>query len=563
MDFRDSYIRIWNSIFIIVSFVFYFSFSGDASGQSQGGLTSDQEYRNKISKSMSLGGQGADKAFGENISLYDGGTLFYIEDISIPGSFDLPVRLARSFDVVPGNRGRGNGIPKIIDGLDDWEVDIPYISGVWTKDIGWSSESGGIVGGLFVSQPTLQRCSVTNPLVSTYSVGNGITVSWGGGMQESLLIASNPSYMSADSGISYPWVTESKAIFSCLAKTKNGYPGEAFVAQTVDGKKYYFDWGIEKPYPYYIGSNNRPAAGKLVSLMLSHVEDRYGNWVNYVYTGSRVSQIVSSDGRSIAMSYDSSGNLLIGAANGKIWAYTYTRSGDDDGGLSQVVLPDGTRWSYAKSGALHSRAAAPPREDVSICDSIYGSAGLPFSYSITSPSGAVGKFSFAIKSIKRNNDGPCTGVQPYYYDSWALQERIVTGSGMSQQKTTYDLGQTNSTSERWVTETQPDGSKHMELYGANPLLNERRILATKDISSTGVILKSVAYSYIQGGGGQPFPERLGSTILGVGYNPQSGIFAPVSSTSIQMDGASFSSSTTRFDSFARPVEIKVVGLSEN
>lgn len=133
-------------------------------------------------------------------------------------------------------------------------------------------------------------------------IGFGIDVRWNGGNGEELLIADDPAYASSPELESPKWMTASRARFTCLAATRNGYPGEAFVGHTPDGKKYFFDWGVERPYAtakFNDGAANRMVARKRVYLLASRVEDRYGNWVTYSYNGYKLNAIESSDGRRI------------------------------------------------------------------------------------------------------------------------------------------------------------------------------------------------------------------------------------------------------------------------
>ena len=90
--------------------------------------------------------------------------------------------------------------------------------------------------------------------------------------------------------------------FACTSSTKNGYPGEGFVAISPKGEKYYFDWVVSRPYSalskrYANYAHSTARMGRLaVYFLVSRIEDRFGNWVSYTYSGDKLSQITSNDG---------------------------------------------------------------------------------------------------------------------------------------------------------------------------------------------------------------------------------------------------------------------------
>jgi YD repeat-containing protein len=44
-------------------------------------------------------------------------------------------------------------------------------------------------------------------------------------------------------------------------------------------------------------------------MMVSRIEDRFGNFVTYTYAGNRLTAITASDGRSITLSYNANGHV--------------------------------------------------------------------------------------------------------------------------------------------------------------------------------------------------------------------------------------------------------------
>ncbi len=319
----------------------------------QDGLFSYQEYEKRVKSAQNLAAISADQVFGDRTSSFDGNTEFFSEDVSIPGNFDLAVSVARRFGVESANRGISDSEARGLTLFDDWEIVVPHMSGVWTTASGWVTGQPGA--------QTTQRCTtnVAPTLVDTWGyadIGFGIDVKWQGGSGEELLVPDDPAYASSPELEPPKWMTASRARFTCLAATRNGYPGEAFVGHTPDGKKYFFDWGVDRPYAtakFNDGASNKMVARKRVYLLASRVEDRYGNWVEYSYSGYKLTSIQSSDGRRIDLAYDAQDRVTTVTANGRVWRYSYVGYTDaNDGGLSQVTLPDGSAWSYSHGGRL-------------------------------------------------------------------------------------------------------------------------------------------------------------------------------------------------------------------
>lgn len=85
----------------------------------------------------------------------------------------------------------------------------------------------------------------------------------------------------------------------------------------------------------------------------NRIVDRNGNWFNLNYqflpNGTyALSQISTSDGRSVAFSYSGSTlSSITDVATGRVWQYTYAPGPGGRTYLSQVKRPDGQSWKYA------------------------------------------------------------------------------------------------------------------------------------------------------------------------------------------------------------------------
>ena len=78
-----------------------------------------------------------------------------------------------------------------------------------------------------------------------------------------LFAGSNPKIPNVQDGRTYYWTTQGFYKVTCLPSTKNGYPGEAFLAVSPDGVRYYLDWAVQRDTtslkkPYLNGQGGTP-----------------------------------------------------------------------------------------------------------------------------------------------------------------------------------------------------------------------------------------------------------------------------------------------------------------
>ncbi len=286
--------------------------------------------------------------FGNRTSESNGNTVFETTDVSLPGNSSLPVQFGRRLLISTGT----GYIKEELGGLGNWDVSVPYIEGVFSKDHGWA-----------VAAPNdpnrFKRCSAGgteiytgNSLFSSKETSNGYTIHVPGVFDGPMLVNAN-NHPSPSDGVTYPWVTSDFARISCISSMKNGYPGEGFLFKTADGTKYYFDYAVEREAPI-LRKAARHVAGyslqrKRIFLLATRIEDRFGNHVTYEYSGSLPVRISSGDGRLITAERTADGSVLV-RANGRTWTY-----GIQNGYLRTVQLPDGSRWEYDATGTYDAR----------------------------------------------------------------------------------------------------------------------------------------------------------------------------------------------------------------
>ncbi|HJW46961.1 MAG TPA: wall associated protein, partial [Lysobacter sp.] len=105
-----------------------------------------QEYRKRVESAQTITAL-SDDLLGDSVSLYNGATEFTATDIDVPGNNALPVRLSRRFVIKIEPAGGTTNNPDL-GGAGNWDVDVPYISGMFSSQYGWGSTT-----------TSTQRCS--------------------------------------------------------------------------------------------------------------------------------------------------------------------------------------------------------------------------------------------------------------------------------------------------------------------------------------------------------------------------------------------------------------------
>ena len=267
--------------------------------------------------------------------LYDYGTgsiNFTHTDVKLTGNFALRVAFSRTYE--------GYSLRRQKTALYDWSIDVPRIRTIvpvnWpngyngTPEIYGSSwaegkECSGNQRPTFFPILTAAGTSTTNTTVFTDEIWQGVFIEVPEKINENLLINENGILTSKAYS---KYITKSNWKISCIERPDGN--GEGFEAISPEGTKYTFDI-LEVRYGI--------SAGRAY-IYASRVEDRFGNYVTYKYTGSRLDEISSSDGRLIEIKYKN-GYVYSVIANGREWKYRAV-----DSNLEQVILPDETFWQF-------------------------------------------------------------------------------------------------------------------------------------------------------------------------------------------------------------------------
>ncbi len=552
-------------------------------------------------------------AFGEQVSLYNGSTEFMLTDIAIPGNFSLPVQLGRQFQIEGRKIDSGN-----LGGFGEWDLDVPYIVGTFTADFGWKVLTAN--GYDRCTHPVVPDVAVygtsdpsTNyqPFYDLIWDGNHLHVP-GDGDQE-MFVDNAAQFPAMTDGNAHPWITKSLYRIGCLAMTKNGYPGEAFVAVSPSGVKYTFDWVVVHPetaVPLYTTSdaNNikttHYATRSRIFMLATRVEDRFGNWVSYTYSGDHLTHIDgysrdgTPDGRFIALTY-TNGVVTQATSNVGTWTYSYITNTVwpyiNGLSLSAVTSPDGSQWTYSATGNL--QLTRPPKDDYTYptihCQIEPDPKTGTFALTIGAPSGATSVFSFSYDRHWRNyvaytcNDGNANHDYPKtyaFFDNFDLIAKEVSGPGAPSQHWSYSYldptgsyfdasapyasayvtsqtfippGTCNGCSlSRTTTVVGPTESTSYS-FGAQYARNEGRLLGTSVSTLTGTVLKSASTGYVTDAeiGTLPFPDNTGLTLMPIFKSPLVSRLRPVRSSSTVQDGVTFTATNNSYDALANPLSV--------
>ncbi len=540
----------------------------ESSAQESGGRLPWQEYNERI-RASELVAPLTSELFGEQISLYDGSTEFAITDVSLPGNSGLPVELRRRLRVESKKE------MEFFGGFGEWDLDLPYMFGVFTT--AWKWNEGGNGATRRCSEPWYPRSGTFYDLDEIWS-GNYAHLP-GQGDKVILRVGDTGAPVPTD-GTSYPWATRDFNVLSCLPSSPLSH-GEGFVLHTTDGLRYIFDTAIERSAGR-INKNGSRIGRTKVFLAASRVEDRFGNWVAWRYQGDRLVTIESNDGRRIDVNWDG-GKIASVNVNGRQWRYSYSANTDNSSNypyskprLSQVALPDNSAWSYEYSGSL-APIYTPLDIDTRNCPSMPGPR-TRFVLDATHPAGAQARFEFALRRHRRSGTPVSSCVpdgkpdrfrqrNPDYFDVYSIASKTISGPGLLPRQWSWTYTSGGSTRApgpipcmacahgKTVTLTRPDDTTLVHEFGTLFGYDDGRLYRTRTVDSSGRVVREDVSEYVQASGGEehPFPDVHGFP-WGVD-DPATAEIRPIRETRIEQDGETYVSTVASFDVFARPLEL--------
>ena len=545
-----------------------------ASGQT---MQPYQEYDKRLRSAEQVGALTSD-LFGDAINMFDQSVAFEQTDIDIPGTNALPVRLTRKLVVRPVPFA--GMAPQIYGGTGDWNIDVPYISGVFDGAYGWNVSGGGL---------RKARCSenfypYTQPPHRVDDIWSGYTVNLPGHGARSL-IALPPAQFKPDNRQASKWTTSALDAITCTSMV-TGYEGEGFVLQTTEGVSYTFNIGTTRSAGAMgedsASGRSRPRVE--VFLLASRIEDRFGNSVSITYNGKgHPTAITGSDGRSISLQY-SNDRLVSASAHGRSWTYAYTGST-----LQRVTQPDQAVMEIKHLSDTRVSYMLWQEDPGKGCGNVAPISPKTYTLQMKHPSGAIGTFRFdhqrhyrvGVPSVLCQGEAASGSAEnessvvhhlavPIHFDVLGLTRKTIEGPGLPAALVWMYEG-TNAESSLWsgnvapcvacigtkvVTVRQPDGSTVHESFGTVYSRDEGKLLGRNVVAADGTVLEDEDLFYVTSAqaASMPFPDRYGSRW---GGNDESAVLVrPLTRKVITRDGTTMTWNVTAFDGKARPLKIE-------
>jgi len=541
----------------------------------------DTDQLHKVAQEVSP--LGADP-LGEQIGLYTGSLAFAETDVSVPGNNGLEVGFRRKFSVRDRHNLATTGL------LGDWEVDLPRIHGTfaWTAGIassGWTVATPGA---------PLNRCSVNtstpangqaNSAVgsggytfASYEYWHGTFLEVPGQVSARLMVIDPANANRPSQGGPYHWVAPDNWVISCLSATANGVPGEAFLAHSPDGTRYWFNWSAKRPAPAIQKMATYNAGGAVYTslsreeiwMLPTRIEDRFGNYVTYTYDAAnpaRPINIVSSDGRSIAIAYNAAGRISSVVSHGRTWTYTYNTAGN----LVEVLLPDQSSWQM---DLAQLSQASFETTGASSCADPGAFAQFNYQGSITHPSGLKGDFvvkrarhgrSYVPKFCIYSVGGGGYPMESNLIDALSITTKTFTGPGIPSQTWAFTYGPSNQSytencsgaacaTSKWVEVQNPAGEKTRHTFSNRYGSYEGNILQEDVFDSSGGLKRTATTTYVLDPVGQSYPSKVGTTPC-TRCDKTGELVHPISQVGVTQDGVGFSRNNQTFDQFAKATTV--------
>jgi len=491
--------------------------------------------------------------FGDKIDLASGGLRFSQTDVSIPGNFALDVAFTRTMS------GPESWFRETQE-LGNWSIDLPHVR---SNYVAWPD---GTPHGNFTS------------------TADGKTAYWPDGRACSPKLNSNPDFERNEFAEDRPAIKYYQDAPDYWNGDKVYIPGkgsttllnreadatykrynnkqwdvecwddplkpnqEGFKITTLDGTSYYFSEQVirrngQKLNLIRLATDTDCKPGQdcnitidlpsdserlkidqyVIFLLVTKIEDKFGNRVEYHYNEGKLSRIESSDNRIITIDYLNNKVDKV-TANGRQWDYDY----DEHGALSRIDLSNGQHWAFNNGGDLHGtwREWFPPH--LYVGEGCIATTTLPRHFiTITHPYGMQGEFNVDahcfgqvnVPRIEQANPGGNTDRQTHWLKTEnrtiVLDNKTLTFPDGSQYVWDYQYS-TNpglfddetANSEHHIafkgtaradikttTVLHPNNDKTIHYFDRTYGLTENNLLATETYSAGSKLLQRQRYDY--------------------------------------------------------------------
>ncbi|KKO46415.1 hypothetical protein WG68_06530 [Arsukibacterium ikkense] len=381
--------------------------------------------------------------FGDRVDLNSGSISFSHIDVALKGNSNLPVEIRRAYRGSKNNRGNNSS-------LGDWVLEIPSIS---TTTLEYKPG--------FLSH--IPNCGYLSPAYADTGFATvGPAQYWSGDILDVPGVTNQKLREAYTTGGAIAGRVADNWKVTCL----NDRYG--FEAISPEGTKYTFDVVRLVPASLVLVAQeadvldpNYDVAELLrsytLNVQVSRIEDRFGNWVNYVYDAAtlpygssstflsysnKLVKIESSDTRVVDIFYESGTNtdrIERIEADGKTWRYRYISEYDAPDQLYKDVLteverPDNKKWLFDlvfdKFGGITTGA-----QGLSDCQVVANVAKVS---TITHPEGAVFKLTQKPAQFGRTEVPYNTSQNPSETIGHHTVSRCVTNLAISKKELLFN-----------------------------------------------------------------------------------------------------------------------------
>jgi hypothetical protein len=387
---------------------------------------------------------------GDQVDVNNGNVMFRNTDIVIPGNgLGLDIVISRTLKSAANSYSSHNM-------MGDWTLDFPAIQTTLLRN---SSRYSGSWGLGHECSGSLEPGPISNygSVFESHEYWNGDSLQLPGGNSAKLL--KNNGYL-APSG-TYKRVTQSNWKFSCFNRADG--KGEGFIGYAPNGLKYTFD-KLRLILAKSIVKDFKATSRYNAFMLATKVEDRFGNFINYNYTGNNLTSITTSDSRTVTFSYNhpTKSNLITSISfNGRTWNYSYLPTTNGQYYLFKATRPDGKFWNYNLYKLVYTPQPTMNTTDGAMECGI-GTGSIGYTVSLTHPDGITGTFQFEAQLHGRSNvekyaNGGGVNVKPVQsrcYVNHALAQKTLSGADVDPLTWDYTYSGNQGT---WTT-TSPTSS---------------------------------------------------------------------------------------------------------
>ncbi|MCS4306761.1 RHS repeat-associated protein [Rheinheimera pacifica] len=455
------------------------------------------------------------EGFGDEVDIATGDVSFSAIDISIPGNSELKVEFRRKMPTISTYL---SAVSPNHD-LGEWRIDLPYVTtrviydekdkrfrGKW----GSGNECRGRL------QPGYDRRP--DDYIELWDYWHGVYLNVPGETAEHIL--DNTGHLVARNYAEK--ITKGGWLVRC---EDNVTGGESYVVTSPSGITYTFS---QKKFEFYRTVSRAledgggwPDTAKVFNayLLVSRVEDRFGNYVIYNYEGDKLGSIASNDGRIITIKYNENGKVKTVSSSEQSFGYEYDYKFDIHGKVSssyltKVVLPDQTYWSYDLKAIANAYLVPLPYHMRYSCTNFTDESDSKLiSGNIKSPTGAESTLNFRPRRFMLEgsmHDGISYG-EDLCQVQYSLTDRVVKyAGGQESSRWRYEYTQNKSMDangsrlppnitnrdHKWTTVHDMDGAK--QIYYFNRVITspkEGKLEALERYSKEGRLLDRVINSY--------------------------------------------------------------------